>query len=97
AQVGPPVARGTRDRSWWPGRRLSRAIEKIRRPFVTMITRPQAKIDTQTTTRKIFCTGPPSTSRTIDATGAELAYAALFVAYASTSRNAKPTAPDSST
>jgi len=73
AQAGPPVALGTRDRNWWPGSRRSRAMEKISRPLVTMMTRPQAKIDTHTKTRKIFCTTPPSTSCTIEATGAVLA------------------------
>ena len=80
AQAGPPVALGTWCRNWWPGSRRSRAMEKISRPLVTMMIRPQAKIETQTKTRKIFCTTPPSTSRTMDATGAVLAYAALFVA-----------------
>ena len=42
------------------------------RPLVTMITRPQAKIDTQTKIRKIFCTKPPRTSCTMSATGAVL-------------------------
>src|ERR1700758_5016757 len=73
AQDGPPVALGTRDRNWWPGSRRSRAMEKIIRPLVTMMIRPQAKIDTHTKTRKIFCTTPPSTSCTIEATGAVLA------------------------
>ena len=45
-----------------------------------MMIMPHAKIDTHTNTRKIFCTTPPSTSRTMEATGAGLAYAALFVA-----------------
>ncbi len=45
-----------------------------------MMIMPQAKIDTHTKTRKIFCTTPPSTSCTMDATGAVLAYAALLVA-----------------
>src|SRR5271166_3362052 len=53
-----------------------------------MMIRPQAKIDTHTKTRKTFCTGPPSTSRTMDATGAVLAYAALLVAYASAAHDA---------
>ncbi len=48
------------------------------RPLVTMITSPQAKIDTQTKIRKIFCTKPPSTSCTISATGAVLADTALI-------------------
>jgi hypothetical protein len=65
--------------SWWPGSRRSRAIEKISRLLVTMMIRPQAKIDTHTKIRKIFCTTPPSTSCTINATGAELEYAALLV------------------
>ena len=76
AQVGPPVARGTWLHSWWPGSRRSRDMEKISRPLVTMMTSPQAKIDTQTKIRNSFCTTPPSTSCTISATGAELAVAA---------------------
>ena len=72
-------------------------MEKIRRLLVTMMIKPQAKIDTHTKTRKIFCITPPSTSCTMDATGAVLAYAALLVAYARAIRNANPTTPETST
>ncbi len=47
-------------------------MEKISRPLVTMMTSPQAKIETQTKTRKIFCTTLPSTLPTMYATGAAL-------------------------
>src|SRR5262249_30260335 len=76
AHDGPPVARGTWLHSWWPGSRLSLDIDQMSRPFVTMMTNPHAKIDTQTKIRNSFCTTPPSTSCTISATGAELAVAA---------------------
>ena len=72
AQDGPPVGLGTAARNWWPGSRRSRAMEKISRPLVTMMTRPQAKIDTTTKTRKNFCTTLPSTAPTMYATGAVL-------------------------
>ena len=42
-----------------------------------MITMPQAKIEMQTRIRKSFCTTPPSTSLTMNATGALLALTAL--------------------
>src|SRR5260370_14429103 len=77
AQVGPPVARGTRLQTWWPGSRRSRAMDQIIRLFVTMITIPQAKIEMQTKIRNSFWTTPPSTSLTMNATGALLALAAL--------------------
>ena len=48
-------------------------MDQISRPLVTMMTRPQAKIETQTKMRKIFCTAVPSTSWTMSATGALLA------------------------
>jgi len=47
-------------------------MEKISRPLVTMMTRPQAKIETTTKIRKIFCITLPSTAPTMNATGAEL-------------------------
>ena len=65
AHNGPAVGLGTRLRNWWPGSRRSRAMEKISRPLVTMMTSPQAKMETQTKTRKIFCTTPPSTLLTM--------------------------------
>src|ERR687887_471880 len=76
AQVGPPVALGTLRSSWWPGRRRSRDMEKASRELVTMITRPQAKIDTQMNTRKTFSMLVPSVSRRMKATGAASALAA---------------------
>ncbi len=74
-------------------------MAKMSRPLVTMMIRPQAKMDTQTKMRKIFCTTPPSTSWTMNATGAELADAALteLVAYVRAMRNAKPATPEAST
>lgn len=72
-----PVALGTWLQSWWPGSRLSRAIDQMIRLLVVMMIMPQANIETQTKIRKIFCTGPLRTSCTISATGAELALAAL--------------------
>ncbi len=57
---------------------MSLDIDQMSRLFVTMMIMPQAKMEMQTKTRKIFCTGPPSTSCTISATGAELAVAALM-------------------
>jgi hypothetical protein len=59
-----------------PGQRRSLAIDQIIRLLVTMMISPQAKIETHTKIRKIFCTKPPSTSCTISATGAELSVAA---------------------
>ena len=76
AHDGPPVAFGTWLHSWWPGSRRSLAIDQIILLLVTMMISPQAKMETQTKIRKIFCTTPPSTSCTIRATGAELAVAA---------------------
>ena len=52
-------------------------MDQISRPFVTMITIPQAKIEMQTKIRNSFWTTPPSTSLTMNATGALLAVAAL--------------------
>ena len=76
AQAGPPVALGTWLHSWWPGSRRSLDIDQIILLLVTMMISPQAKIETQTKIRKIFCTTPPSTSCTIRATGAGLAVTA---------------------
>src|SRR3954467_13881439 len=69
------------------------------RPFVTMITSPQAKIETTTNTRNSFWTTPPRTLSMMNATGAEFWVAAgsESIAYDVAIRNAKPTIPDART
>jgi hypothetical protein len=51
-------------------------MAQIRRELVTMMTRPQSNIETQTKTEKNFGTTPPKTFLMVKATGAELADAA---------------------
>ena len=70
AQLGPPVALGTRDRSWWPGRRRSRAIAHTTRALVAIVISPQQNIETQMKNRKTFSMLGPRTSSRMNASGA---------------------------
>src|SRR5215469_12840419 len=78
AHVGPPVALGTCRHSWYPGSLRSLAMDQISRLLVTMMISPQANIEMQTKIKNSFETTPPSTSCTMNATGAALVEAALI-------------------
>src|SRR6266571_1861075 len=95
AQLGPPVALGTRDRSWWPGRRRSRAIAHTSRALVAMVINPQQNIETQMKARKIFSMLGPRTSLRMNAIGAGSAVVAAtsLVATATAMRKIMPRTP----
>ena len=54
-------------------------MDQIIRLLVTMMISPQAKMEMTTKIRNSFCTKPPSTSWTMNATGAALADTALML------------------
>src|SRR5215510_2205159 len=59
----------TRRMARQPGNRSSRAMAQVKRLAVMKMTRPQAKIENATNTRKILPTTDPSTCVTMSATG----------------------------
>src|SRR5215213_7858411 len=99
AQLGPPVALGTRDRSWWPGRRRSRAIAHTTRALVAIVISPQQNIETQMKNRKTFSMLGPRTSSRMNASGAGSAVVAAtsLVATAAAMRKIMPRTPAATT
>src|SRR5579872_3091309 len=69
AATGVLVPALTRLNSWNPGKRWSRDIAQVRRVSVMKMTRPQAKMENVTSTRKMSPTTEPSVLVTISATG----------------------------